>query len=56
MIDIDAQFIRPLALNCLAYPSGIVLSQDEKIIYVSETKKNRILRFVSSSQGVYFFR
>ena len=56
MIDLDGQFIRPLALNCLAYPSGIALSLDEKIIYVSETCKNRVLRFVLSSQGIYFFR
>lgn len=56
MIDLEGQFIRPLALNCLAYPSGIALSLDERAIYVSETCKNRVLRFVLSSGGQYFFR
>ena len=30
MIDLEAQVIRPLALQCLAYPSGLALSMDEK--------------------------
>jgi hypothetical protein len=32
MIDLDAQIMRPLALNCLAYPSGLALSNDEQIL------------------------
>lgn len=32
MIDLEDKFIRPLALNCLAYPSGLALSVDEKIL------------------------
>lgn len=32
MIDLEDKFIRPLALNCLAYPSGLALSTDEKIL------------------------
>ncbi len=46
MIDLSAMSIKPLCLNKLAYPSGIILSLDEKIIYVSETCANRVLRFV----------
>lgn len=49
MIDLDDSIIRPLALNCLAYPSGLALSEDEKILYVCETCKNRVLRFVLTS-------
>eukprot|EP00825_Cyclidium_porcatum_P023742 TRINITY_DN2629_c0_g1_i5.p1 TRINITY_DN2629_c0_g1~~TRINITY_DN2629_c0_g1_i5.p1 ORF type:complete len:227 (+),score=29.54 TRINITY_DN2629_c0_g1_i5:269-949(+) len=55
MIDLDDSIIRPLALNCLAYPSGLALSNDEKILYVCETCKNRVLRFVLTSQGIYYF-
>lgn len=46
MIDLDDLIIRPLALSCLAFPSGLALSFDEKILYVCETCKNRVLRFV----------
>jgi sugar lactone lactonase YvrE len=46
MIDLDENIIRPLALSCLAYPSGLALSTDEKILYVCETGRNRLLRFV----------
>lgn len=30
LIDLEAMIIRPLALNCLAYPTGLALSLDEK--------------------------
>ncbi len=36
MIDLDDQIIRPLALGCLAYPSGLALSNDDKILYFFE--------------------
>lgn len=57
MVDLDAENPKPtaLALNCLAHPSGLALSHDEKILFVSETCKNRIIRFVLSNQGVYNF-
>lgn len=56
MIDVEASEIKPLALNCLAYPSGLVLSNDEKILYVCETCNNRVLRFVLFTQGMFYFR
>lgn len=46
MIECDPGNITPLAFNCLAYPSGICLSKDEKFLYVCETGRNRLLRFV----------
>jgi len=46
MIDLELSLVRPLAHNCLSFPSGIALSKNEKIIFVSETSKNRIIRFV----------
>ena len=43
--DIQLDFVRPLALNCLAYPTGMALTNNDNILYVCETGKNRILRF-----------
>ena len=42
--DLDVMVLKPLVLNCLAYPSGIALSSDANCIFVAETLKNRILR------------
>jgi sugar lactone lactonase YvrE len=55
LIDLEAMIIKPLALNCLAYPTGLALSLDEKNIYVCETCSNRILRFSINSQEIYHF-
>jgi sugar lactone lactonase YvrE len=55
MIDLELSIVRPLAYNCLSYPSGLAISKNEKIIYVSETAKNRIIRFVLSPQGIYYY-
>ena len=46
MIDLELSLVRPLAYNCMSFPSGLAWSKNEKIIYVSETAKNRIIRFV----------
>ncbi|KAG2374950.1 hypothetical protein C9374_010324 [Naegleria lovaniensis] len=52
-ISPDFKQIQALAYECLAFPSSIVLSpQNEDIIYVAETMRNRILRFVHVN-GVY---
>lgn len=50
------QSIRSIALRCLSAPTGLAFSEDEKIIYVSETGKNRILRFYESKEGIYYMR
>ena len=55
MYDIDNQQTKALALNCLAYPSGLVMGLDEKSLYVCETCKNRVIRFVLTNQGGCFF-
>jgi hypothetical protein len=31
------------------------MSNDEKILYVCETCKNRVLRFVLTNQGIFYF-
>ncbi|CAD7972129.1 unnamed protein product [Amoebophrya sp. A120] len=52
-INPATQLLIPLAYNCLAYPSGIALTADEKVLYVAETSMNRVLRFTQSPPGVY---
>lgn len=48
VIDMHQQSIRALALRCLSAPTGLAFGQDERLIYVSETGRNRILRFYES--------
>jgi len=55
VMELDGQILRPLASNCLAYPTGLALSLNEKNIYVCETCSNRLLRFSLNSKGVYHF-
>ncbi len=43
----------PLALRCLAHPSGIAVGNGGKCVYVAETNMNRVLRFVENPSGVY---
>ncbi|CDW71565.1 UNKNOWN [Stylonychia lemnae] len=52
-IDLGVSMLKPVIYNKLAYPSGLALSNDENLIYVSETYANRILRIVCHSSGVY---
>eukprot|EP00697_Spironema_sp_BW2_P016520 gnl/Spiro4/7785_TR4096_c0_g2_i1.p1 gnl/Spiro4/7785_TR4096_c0_g2~~gnl/Spiro4/7785_TR4096_c0_g2_i1.p1 ORF type:complete len:320 (-),score=54.64 gnl/Spiro4/7785_TR4096_c0_g2_i1:107-1066(-) len=52
-VDGQPGVLRPLALNCLAYPCGICLSQDESQVFVCEGANNRLLRFVQHPRGVF---
>jgi sugar lactone lactonase YvrE len=52
-IDLGVSMLKPVIFNKLAYPSGLALSNDENVIYVSETYMNRVLRIVIHSSGVY---
>lgn len=54
-IECDPKNIAPLAYNCLAYPSGITLSNDEKFLYVCETGRNRLLRFILKEECPFRF-
>lgn len=49
----SGQILKPLSLNNLAYPSGIVASSDGNFVYVAEMMMNRILRFFQRPEGVY---
>jgi sugar lactone lactonase YvrE len=48
LIDMEHQSIRAIALRNLILPTGLAFSNDERVIYVSETGRNRILRFYQS--------
>lgn len=52
-INPSTQLLIPLCLNTFCHPCGIALSPDEKVLYVAETCKNRILRFTQNPPGVY---
>lgn len=52
-IDLGVSMLKPVIYNKLAYPSGLAMSNDEGILYVSETNMNRVLRIVCHSSGVY---
>ena len=41
-IDLGVSMLKPVLFNSLSHPTGIVVSNDENILYVSETGQNRI--------------
>ncbi|CAD8102704.1 unnamed protein product [Paramecium sonneborni] len=53
--DLENLTCKALALYCLSFPSGICMGNDQKTIYLCETGKNRILRFVQANAGIYYF-
>ncbi|CAK84094.1 unnamed protein product (macronuclear) [Paramecium tetraurelia] len=53
--DLDNLTCKALALYCLSFPSGICMGNDQKTIYLCETGKNRILRFVQANAEIYYF-
>jgi hypothetical protein len=52
-VEVADQLLKPLALECLAHPSGVAVSADGRLVFVAETMKNRILRFVKQKSGVF---
>eukprot|EP01032_Pedospumella_encystans_P010388 gene10388-12147_t len=49
----SGQILKPIALESLAYPSGIAVSHDGKFVYVAEMMANRVLRFFQQPSGVF---
>lgn len=47
------RLLKPLALECLAAPTGVAVSHDGLCVYVAERAANRVLRFVQSPPGTY---
>eukprot|EP00802_Teleaulax_amphioxeia_P009143 Tamp_09159.p1 GENE.Tamp_09159~~Tamp_09159.p1 ORF type:complete len:349 (+),score=80.71 Tamp_09159:123-1049(+) len=52
-VEVADQLLKPLALQCMAHPSGVAVSADGKVVYVAETMANRIVRFVKQKHGVF---
>lgn len=44
--------LKPLALECLAHPCALTVA-DNGVVYVCETLRNRILRFVRTDTGAF---
>jgi gluconolactonase len=47
------RMLRPIALRCLACPTGIALSPNESALFVAEAAQNRILRYTQKPLGVW---
>jgi len=52
-IDLSVSMLKPVIFGKLAHPCGVALSPSENALFVAETLKNRILRVVIHSSGVY---
>jgi sugar lactone lactonase YvrE len=52
-IDLGVSMLKPVVFDSLAHPTGIAISNDENIIFVSETGLNRLLRIALHPSGVY---
>ena len=52
-IDLSVSMLKPVVFGKLAHPCGLALSPSENALFVAETLKNRILRVVIHSTGVY---
>jgi sugar lactone lactonase YvrE len=49
----EDRVLRPIALEYLAYPTGLALNPSENIVYVCEQANNRVLRFIQRPTGVF---
>lgn len=52
-IDLSVSMLKPVIFGKLAHPCGVALSPNENALFVCETLKNRVLRVVIHSSGVY---
>ncbi len=52
-VDLEANSIKPLLYQLLAYPYGLAISINDSALYVSEMCKNRVLRLVQYPSGNY---
>ena len=50
---LTGRILRPIALRCLAYPTGIALSPTESALFVAEAAANRVLRYTQKPLGVW---
>ena len=53
-IDMGVNALKPIIHNKLCYPTGLAMSNDETLLFVSETSMNRVLRIVCHSSGKHY--
>jgi len=53
VIDLSVSMLKPIIYGSLAHPAGLAMNAEQNILYVAETLKNRILRVVVHSSGVF---
>ncbi|KAL0238997.1 hypothetical protein PCE1_004688 [Barthelona sp. PCE] len=53
LMSVSDQLLEDLSGECMAYPSAITMDKKEKVIFVTETCTNRLLKFVQHPQGVW---
>lgn len=53
VIDLFESVLKPVLVDCLAFPTGIALNETDTVLYVAETAKNRILKVVFNDTGKY---
>ena len=49
----DGQLLQPIALECLAHPSGVAMAPNDSALFVTEMLMNRLLRAVQRPAGVW---
>ena len=55
MFDLVTLQVKALCKSVLSYPSALALTPDEETVYVCETGKNRLLRFVRTEMGAFLY-
>jgi len=53
VIDLGVSMLKPIIYGSLAHPAGLTMNAEQSILYVAETLKNRILRVVVHTSGVF---
>ena len=49
----SGRMLRPIALRCLANPTGLALSPNDAALFVAEAAQNRVLRYTQRPPGVW---
>ena len=51
--DLNDGILRPILLNCLAYPSDTYYDYSNGILYICEMLNNRIIRCIQNPKGIF---
>lgn len=53
VVELETKIMRPILLECLAYPADIVYDNIKCVAYVAETYANRVIRLIENPLGVF---